>query len=63
MLSRRDEYALPHQAGGIAYFGDIASRCRNLKIVEVRAAEDDARTGWSRKQPHQDRGAAMQANA
>jgi len=43
MLGGLNQHALPHQAGGVAYLGYIASGGGNLKIVQIGAAKDDAR--------------------
>ena len=40
-----DEHALAHEAGGVADLGDVATYCGNFEVVEVGAAENDARAG------------------
>ncbi len=45
VFGSRDQYALAHQRGGVADFGDVAASGGNFVVVEVGAAEDDTRTG------------------
>ena len=63
MLGGGDQHALPHETGGIAYFGHIASVGGNLKVVQISAAEDDSRAGrrWQQAQRH--RRAGVQTNS
>ena len=58
-----DEHTLAHEAGGVADLGDVASGGRNLKVVEVGAAENNARSGSSRQQPHGNRRTGMEPYA
>src|SRR3984957_8729216 len=45
MLGGGDEHALTHDAGGVADLGDISAGGRNLVIVQIGAAENNARAG------------------
>ena len=58
-----DEHALAHEAGGVADLGDVAAVGGNLKVVEVGAAKDNARSGRRRQQPHGDRRTGMEPYA
>ncbi len=58
VFGRRDEHALAHQAGCVAHLGHVASVGGNLKVVQVSAPENDARTrrrraadAWSPERP------------
>lgn len=62
MLGRRDQNALPHQAGGVAHLGDIAAVGWNFEVVQVRAPEHDPGTSRCGNKPHRDRCAGMEAN-
>src|SRR5581483_8474258 len=63
MLSRRDEYAAPHQAGRIADFRNISSHCLDVEVVEIDAPEVDSAAGRSRKDTHLHPGSAVEADA
>ena len=60
MLGGGDQHALAHQAGGVADFGHIAANGGNFKVVQVRAAEDNARSGRRGQKAHGDRRSGMQ---
>src|SRR5580700_10439119 len=47
MLGRRDEHALPHQRGRVGDLRHVAASRWNLKVVEIRAAENHAGAGRS----------------
>ena len=63
MFGGGDKNALAHQAGGVADLGHVAADGWNLKVVEVGAAEDDARSGRGGQQTHGDRCAGMEPHA
>ena len=44
MLGCRDEHTFLHQAGGVAYFGDVAAGGFDLVVVEINPAENNAGT-------------------
>src|SRR5580692_7703060 len=50
MLRRREQDSLLHQAGGVADSRNVVALSFNGKIVEVRAAKDDARVSRRRKE-------------
>jgi len=50
VLGGGDEHAFLHEAGGVADASDVADVGLDGEIVEVGAAEDDARVGWGRSQ-------------
>ena len=52
MLGGLNQHALAHETGCVADFGDIAAYGGDLEVVEVCAAEDDARAGRSGQQAH-----------
>ena len=52
VLGRGQQHALLHQAGGVADARHVASVRFDFKVVEVHAAEDDARIGWRGHQTH-----------
>jgi len=58
-----DEYALAHEAGGVTDFGNIAARGGNFKVIQVGAAEDDARSSGRRQQTHSHRRAGVKPHA
>ena len=60
VFSGGDQHALAHQAGGVADLGHVAADGGNLKVVQVSAAEDDARSGRSGQQAHGYRRARME---
>ena len=45
MLGGREQDALPHQAGGVADARHVAHVGLDFEIVEIDAAEHDARVG------------------
>ena len=51
MLGRRDEDALPQQAGSVADARDVAHVCFDLEVVEIDAAEHDSRVCGRRNEP------------
>ena len=51
MLCRGEQDALLHQAGGVTDARNIAAMSLDFEIVEIRAAEDNARVGWRGDQP------------
>ena len=59
MFSRRDEYALTHQAGGVADPGNIFPVGGDTKPVEVGAAEYNTSSGTSGANPHRSGQAAV----
>src|SRR5580704_1946981 len=62
MLSGGEQHALLHQAGGIAYACDVVSLRLNVKIVEVRATEDDFSVGRSWEQADVSENPGVKAN-
>ena len=60
MLGGGDQHALAHEAGGVADLGHVAADGGNLKVVQIGAAEDDARPGGRGQQAHGDRRAGVQ---
>ena len=50
MLGGLNQDALAHEAGGVADPGHVATGGGNLKVVQIGAAEDDARAGRSGQQ-------------
>ena len=61
MLGGGDQHTLAHEAGGVADFSHVAAGGGDLEIVQVGAAEDDARTCRGGQEPHVDRGAGMES--
>ena len=50
MLGGGEQHALLHQAGGVTDPGDVPAVGFDLKVVEVRAPEDDPGVRWRRHQ-------------
>src|SRR5579863_6895055 len=63
VLGGGDEHALLHQAGGVAYLGNIAADGLNGKAFEVGAPEDDSCAGLRRKDLQMNGSPAVQANS
>ena len=51
MLGGGNQHALLHQARGVADPRDVGHVRRDLEIVEIDPAENDARIGWGRHKP------------
>ena len=62
MFSGRDQYALLHQAGGVADFCNIFADGFDFVSVEIDATKHNARAGGSRKDAQFDGGSAMKSN-
>ena len=63
MLGRRNQHALPHQAGGVADFGYLLIAGRNREVLQVGSKEDNAGRGRSRYDSNSHGDARMQADA
>ena len=63
MLGGGDQHAFFHQAGGVAHLGDIAPGGLHLEVIEIGAAEDDARTRRGGHDAHAHRDAAVKSDA
>jgi hypothetical protein len=63
MLGGGDEHTLAHDAGGVADFGYISARGRNLVIVQVGAAKNNAGPGRGRQQTHGHRSPAVETDS
>ena len=63
MLRGGDQYALAHEAGGVADLGDVATDGGDFEVVEVGAAKDNAGTGRSRQEAHGNGCAGMQTDS
>ncbi len=63
MLGGGDEHTLAHDAGGVADLGYISARGRNLVVVQVGAAENNARSGRRGQQAHVHRGPAVETDS
>ena len=58
-----EQHALLHQAGGVADPRDVAAVGLDFKVVQIHAAEDDARTGGRGNQANAARDGGVKANA
>ena len=63
MFGGGDQNTLIHQTGGIADTRDVIPRGRDGEIVQIRTAEDNARTRWRRCEANAHIHAVMQAHA
>jgi hypothetical protein len=63
MLGGGDKDAFFHEAGGVADAGDVSAVGFDLEAVKIGAAEDDSRSGRSRKDAHDDGSAAVQSDS
>ena len=63
MLRGRDQYALFHQACGVADAGNVAADCLHLETIEIDASKDHSRAWRCRQYPQLNRSPAMQADA
>jgi len=63
VLGGGDEDALAHEGGGVGDFGDVASGGRDLEVIEIGAAEDDAGAGGRGDEAEGDFGAGVEAYA
>ena len=61
MLGSRDQHAAAHQGGRVADLRHVAAHGVHFKVVKVRAAEDDAASGWGGNDAQVDRRAGMQS--
>jgi hypothetical protein len=63
MFGGLDENALAHERGGVGDLGDVTAGGGNLKVVEIRSAEDDAGAGWSGDEAEIDAYTGVKADA
>jgi len=62
VLGGGDEHALAHKAGGVTHFGDVTCGSGDFEVVEIGAAEDDARAGGGGQKTHGGRCTGVQAD-
>jgi hypothetical protein len=62
VLGGGDKYALAHEGGGVGDLRDIAARGGDLKVIEIRATENDAGTGGSGDELEKDLYSRVKAN-
>jgi hypothetical protein len=63
MFGRRDQHALPHQAGGVADLLNMAPARGNGEAIEVGADEYDAGRRRRREDANADRNPGVQSHA
>ena len=63
MLGGGYEHPLAHDAGGVADLGYVSARRRNFVIVQVGAAENNARSGRGGQQAHVHRRPAVETDS
>src|SRR5579862_5252741 len=63
VFGRRNEHALAHEAGGVAELGDIAPGGRDLEVIKIGAAKDNARTRRGGQKPHVHGGAGVKPHS
>jgi hypothetical protein len=51
VLGGREQYALFHQAGGVADSGYVADVRFDLEVVKIYAPKNNPGIGWSRNEP------------
>lgn len=62
VLGGLDEDALAHEGGGVGDARDIATRCGDFEVVQVRAAEDNAGASGCGDEAHGNGGAGVQTH-
>ena len=63
VLGGGDQHAFFHQAGGVTHLGDIAPGGLHLEVIEIGAAEDNARTRRGGHDAHVHRDPAVKTDA